>query len=367
MNHKLVINLSLVLFFISIAFLIQVKQNFLLGLLQPSLIFNISIFLIFVSATILYFIRVLNVNHILFILCIVSIFVFPVFLNSSYYFDRLPAGVFLSILIVSYCAFLLNLDEKYNHAILLIPFFVYSFFIIIKALEVVNPNLIFLNSKNWISYYLVLLIFPYYYRCFKTCAKFSYIPAIILMVLSFYSLSRAGIISSFLIFISCLIYSKISKATYYTILIGFIVLVYLLFLNYWDYIFSNELNALNRFSLTGFFKDARSDIFLEYFNSLEPVRFLLGYENRTMFFKSIYDYNPHNSYLSALIGGGFFYLILILISIFISIFVFWSNKPILILILSCLFRISTDAGSLMVYFDFFLFVGIFSIVRLKKC
>jgi hypothetical protein len=348
------------------AILIQVKQSFLLGLSHSVLALLTSIFLIFISTIPLYVIRVLTINHIIFILCIVFIFVFPVLLNSSYYVDRLPAGVFLSVLIISYCAFLLNIKEKYNPVILLIPFALYSAFIIVKGMEVVNPNLIFLNSKNWISYYLVLLIFPYYFRCFKVGLKFSYVPVLVLMILSTYSLSRAGIISSVLIFVSCLMSSKINKATFYAVITGLIFLSYILFLTYSDYIFTNELSASNRFSFSGFFKDARSEIFIEYLDSLDMVRLLLGYEYRMMFFKSIYDYNPHNSYLSALIGGGFFYLFLMLSSIFISIYVFWKNKPILILLLSCLFRISTDAGSLMVYFDFFLLVGVFSCFPLKK-
>ncbi len=303
--------------------------------------------------------RLLGAKELLWVMLSVSIFcIFPL-LNSIYYLDRAPLGVFVAALLCSFFAAILNSKKAYRNWILLIPFCLYTLYIVYRLSLNLNPNEVFINSKNWISYFGVLLVFPYYYRKIICAERISFLPVLVLAVLSLYSISRSGIMASFLMFYACVLYDVRSKLVKAAFPVFVVVFLGILFVATKDYLFLVELSAESRFSASGFFKDARSMIFEEYWQNLDIETFLVGFEGRELFFHSIKSANPHNSFLNALIGAGGFYFLVVLFFLLLATLMFYGSMPILLLLAACLMRVLTDAGSFLGFFDFFLFVGLF--------
>jgi hypothetical protein len=244
---------------------------------------------------------------------------------------------------------------------LLVPFFFYAIYILQQLQISPNPNDVFLNSKNWISYYLILLMFPYYFFTISNLQRASVFPALLCFGLSLLSLSRSGIISSLLILFLILLYRYKTKTVVY--LISAVVVVLFLNVNLvslWEALSQFEMNAASRFSVSSFFKDARSSIFLETLDYTDVKSLFFGFEGRLLYFTSINDFNPHNSLISAYIGGGLFQLMLILFGLFLSII--FSDKFVALLVIFTFIRTLTDSGSFFVPFDFFFFLPLILIV-----
>lgn len=337
---------------------IQYQQKFLLyDKLSSFLIFGATVLLI-LSMAIAYHRGVVKRSEFTFLIIICFVLCVPVFLNSVYYIDRIPVGVILGSVFSGYQILIAKSNSKYADWLLLIPFYLYSFFIIISLINNPNPNEVFLNSKNWISYFLIMLIFPYYARKFLLGSTTYYTPVIVLLLLSFFSLGRSGIISALLVMVAVMKYKNNSKfMLWIQAVLGAMFIIYL-FAHFKDYIFSIELSAANRFSINGFFNDARSTIFSEYIQSISVENMLVGFENRELYFSIISSTNPHNSFLKALIGGGLPFLVILVIFTIASFWVSRSNAPLQLIILACVLRASTDAGSLITYFDSFVFLGV---------
>lgn len=127
------------------------------------------------------------------ILLICFVFIFILF-NSFFIRFHFMFGAVFSL--ITGVAFGKQLSVNKNSTwIMLIPFWLLSFYIIIQLLGNPNANAVFIRSRNYISFYLIITVLPYYFIKLKNFEYASIIPSIITLLLSVYSLGRSGVIA----------------------------------------------------------------------------------------------------------------------------------------------------------------------------
>lgn len=257
-------------------------------------------------------------------------------------------GAYFSILMsLALCSILSKRYTK-NVWVLLLPPVIYMLFILYRLLFVsLNPGLVFLNSQNWISFYGILLIIPYYYVGFSNKLRVLAWPAALLFLLSVYSHSRSGIASSAIMFYSVLLYSGL-KTRHYMLLALLLGVAGLVFsINIFDsqlVRFDNLHNLLR--------EGGREGIIYGIFTSLDWYNYLFGFAISDV--KSTYEIstNIHSSYLNIMITsgiGGMTIVILLLMASFLILLRTYSAMG--LLLLSAVLRVATDSGALYGFFD----------------
>lgn len=284
-------------------------------------------------------------------------------LNSIFIRNYFLLGAFFNLTICSIIGVRFSYF-KLNSKILLIPFLFLTIYILYRLTLNLNPEFVFLNSRNYISFYLIITVIPYYLISFKNNLKPSYIPSLITVFLSFYSFGRAGIVSSILILVSVLIYyNKGLKLVYYfaiiSSLIGILISTYLM----------EEFNSLKKFSsLENFLSDGgRSTIVSSYLNNLDFFKVLLGVDVNADLPNQIAKYNHvHSSYINFHSAVGIGSLIFGYYSLQKLYQYFKINKSLSFLFMALILRASTDVGLLFGYFDYVFWVFLFTSLNKKK-
>lgn len=284
-------------------------------------------------------------------------------LNSVFIRNYFLLGAFFNLTICSVIGVRLSYF-KLNSNLLLIPFLFLTIYILYRLTLNLNPEFVFLNSRNYISFYLIINVIPYYLISFKNNLNPSYIPSLITVVLSFYSFGRAGIVSSILILISVLIfYNKGLKLIYYftviSSLIGVLITVFLF----------EEFNSLKKFSnLENFLSDGgRSTIVSSYLNNLDFFKVLLGVDVYQDLPNQMAKYgHVHSSFINFHSAVGIGSLIFGYHSLQKLYQFFKINKSLFFLFMALIIRASTDVGLLFGYFDYIFWIFLFSSVNIKK-
>jgi hypothetical protein len=258
-----------------------------------------------------------------------------------------PGAYFSIIVTLSLCQIL---SRKYTNGlyILLSPFYLYFIFIVFRMFTVtINPDGIFLNSGNWISYYLILLVIPYYFVSFSSKQEASMIPSYIIFILSVYSHSRSGMLSSMLMLAAVYMYSGVNFGRLLLLMSIFVFAVFIFQLNDFDARMARFDSISNLVSEGG-----RAQIIAGVFSSFDVLNYLFGFDIGSIDSDYEITTNLHNSYLNlfvtsgVVIGGAF-------IIIFLSSFVVIGFKSIsmLLLLMAPAVRVATDAGALYGFFD----------------
>lgn len=283
----------------------------------------------------------------------ISLFFF-VLMNSIFIRQYLLFGALFNIIVCYVIAKKIN-NFKLNYWILLLPFWFLVFYILNKLLADPNPEMIFINSRNYVSFYLIITVLPYYLVSIINKKRYNLIPVIFLVSLSVYALGRSGIVASLLILIG-LTYKKIKNGAYYTkflFLIFILVIIYLIFV-----FFSNieDFRELKRFSsANAFLSDGgRSGIIKLYLEKLDIASFLFGMNTEVELKSKLMSYGHlHSSFLNfySVIGIG----IIAFIYFFMDKIIFLRNNShfdLILLFLAILIRVSTDVGMLFGFFDY---------------
>jgi len=284
-------------------------------------------------------------------------------LNSVLIRNYFLLGAFFNLTICSVIGVRLSYF-KLNSKLLLIPFLFLTIYILNRLRLNLNPEFVFINSRNYISFYLIITVIPYYFISFKNNLNPSYIPSLITVVLSFYSFGRAGIMSSILILISVLIYyNKGLKLIYYftiiSSLIGVLISAFLM----------EEFSSLKKFSnLENFLSDGgRSTIVSSYLNNLDFFKVLLGVDVNEDLPNQMAKYgHVHSSYINFHSAVGIGSLIFGYHSLQKLYHFFKINKSLFFLFLALILRASTDVGLLFGYFDYIFWIFLFSSFNIKK-
>jgi len=286
-----------------------------------------------------------------------------VLLNSVVIRNYFLFGAFFNLIICSVIGVRLSYF-KLSSKLLLIPFLFLTIYILHRLTLNLNPEFVFLNSRNYISFYLIITVIPYYLISFKNRLNPSYIPSIITVVLSFYSFGRSGILSSILILISVLIYYNkgfklIYYLTFFSSIIGVLISVFLI----------EELSSLKKFSnLENFLSDGgRSTIVSSYLNNLDFFKVLLGVDVNQDLPNQMAKYgHVHSSYINFHSAVGIGSLIFGYHSLQKLYQFFKINKSLFFLFMAIILRASTDVGLLFGYFDYIFWIFLFSSCNIKK-
>lgn len=279
---------------------------------------------------------------------------FFVLVNSFLIRKQFLFGALFNITVSYVIAKKINNFKLYSW-ILLIPFWFLVIYILNRLIINPNPANVFLNSRNYISFYLIITVLPYYFLTQKNKINYSIVPAIFVLLLSLYSLGRSGIVASLIIFLSVLL-ERLRKGG---ALVKFLIIIFTAFIIYLFFDFLNDIDEskeLNRFSSSeSFLSDGgRSSILSQYIEKMDFQSFLFGMntEVELKYILSTFSH-LHSSLLNfySVIGSG----MLIFIYYVINKFLFLKKNKhydMFFLFLALLIRISTDVGVLFGYFDY---------------
>jgi hypothetical protein len=262
---------------------------------------------------------------------VLLLFIF-IILNSLFIRQYFLTGAIYN-LILGYIIAYLIFNMKGSSWYLLIPFLFISIYIIYRLLLDSNPNNVFIRSRNYISFYLIITVLPYYFINIVRDNKVSIITSVICLALSFYSYR--------------------SRLVRY-ILFGTILLISTYVFSRSDFIstadFQRIVNVSQYIELGG-----RSQFWANYFSNLDFLSFLFGINTESKEILTIGSYTAghiHSAILNfisvvGIVSFVFFYLILKKIY-----YIKLNRMYVLILYISLFMRAFTESGALFGYFDF---------------
>lgn len=288
------------------------------------------------------------------------ILIFFILINSFFIREELLTGALFNLLMGTVIGKYLAVNKNISN-IILIPFWFLVIYIISKLLINLDPNQVFIRSRNYISFFLIITVLPYYINKINFHKSFSILPALITLILCLYSLGRSGIISSFILFFTILFFSnfKFKKIIFSGFIISFFTFFVYFFLNFIDGAeFSRIVEISNYKDLGG-----RSTIILNYLNNLTFLNFIFGLDTDTYEILNLggsyFPGHVHSSILNfiSVVGVGAFIFFKYLFDK--SHFFIKKNPALFFLVLSLLLRITTETGMLFGYFDYVIWTFIF--------
>lgn len=305
----------------------------------------------------------LEVNKASFLAFILIVFVL---INSFLIRHEFLSGAIFNIIVSAVIAIKINNFKSFSW-LFLIPFWFLVLYIIKRLYENPNPEMVFINSRNYISFYLIITVLPYYFIKFKCSSNPTILPALVTLILSLYSLGRSGIVASIFIFIAIML-PRFNKNIINKLIIGLILLIVIY--GFLDYIsIFGDIKELNRFgSVNNFLEDkGRGQIISQYLNKSDFLSFIFGMDTdkRLEVILSTYGH-VHSSLINfhSVVGIG---SLLFLFSVFKkSILLRKHNLSLLLLLLAIFIRISTDVGALFAYFDYVIWMFLYYSVTTRK-
>ena len=286
------------------------------------------------------------------LLLTVTTFIIPSHLKGG----ELYVGAIFSFLVTMCAATLIYHygDHRRAGAILLVPFWYYAAFIVLRLLVDPDPNKVFVNSRNWISFYLILFVATYYINGIMRQRRVSTIPSLCGVLLSVYALGRSGIVASLFIVIAVMIYKRQPWRLVATLGTMGVVFYFLILPTLPDL----EISRLS----DPFGGDDRADIWRAYFSALNLETMLIGHDIQQMEADTGYT-NLHSSLLTGVFHlGAAGYFIWVLLAY--TLLGLGTRSLALALAFSAvLIRISTDTGAVFGLYDTPLWLAVFYVVR----
>lgn len=270
---------------------------------------------------------------------------------------------------------LLLVHSKLNIKFIKISFYILSLFVISFILQGLNPAEVFYFSRNQISSVIIVQSTLYYISCIENDSKFTSTPAMLTLIISFWSIGRSGIISSILLLIIILASSKKNPTLKspnnirikYSISILTIILVSIFTWGSISTVLMNVSNnieiAIERLISEGV--GQRSIIVSEYIKSASEnfLSIIFGGAINTNNFlvTNSFSDNLHISYLGihayyGLIGGLIIFFLFLKSFNYLTIRKYWTQ---LLLLIVLLIRISTDSLAFPGMFDPLIYYFIF--------
>lgn len=291
----------------------------------------------------------------LYMLFITSIIIF-ISLNSFIVRNEMLSGAFLSLLITSAVSYIIVNKKIHYPSIYLLPFIFFVTFILYRISIVILPELVFINSRNYISYVLIISIVPYYFLVFisNTKQNISFIPAVLTFILSAYSLGRSGTFASFLILGALLVYW--SKGSQLKKLIALFVTVIFITMFVSFLVALNSENELSRFQNLS--DGGRANILNEIIETNKTYNYILGFDPKMLSSYSNYGH-LHSSILNMFsVIGIMIYVYLVGLIIFFYKLYKKGNIALILIYVSLIARLSTDVGVGFGFMDYVLWLPI---------
>lgn len=339
---------------------------FFIGYVINSNVFRQEFFLVFLSIFTLLEIKNLYKTP-KYIIVMWSISLFSIF-------SFLYRGVYINASLALYFSMLAVIVYSYNEKVIgfkvhLIPFIIFSLYVIINIIIGVDPNYILDGrSRNMVSFYTFMFASYYYIEKYRHTQKLELWPALIVLYVAILTTGRSGIIVAtlLLLLVSYFKTSEASRLKKIMYLLVLFVLVIALFGGLYDAFETVISNKLTRFEERGFDSDERSAITYQYIASIsEDITQLLFGSTLDNYIFPIFDYNLHNSFLSLHYFTGIFSIvvfILILKALFFSKGELFLRGLLFILLL----RGTTDQIFFFNFNDVIIFYLLFFIIRKRK-
>jgi len=234
-----------------------------------------------------------------------------------------------------------------------------SYFFYHILVGTISDETILAHSRNHISVTMLFITVLYYFWLLKNNKTLSLIPAFCFLVICVWAIGRSGIIASTVLFTGLTLFGEKNKLN--LTVAGIVGVAVILYFTNWETRFIFNYDPLIQFYTKSIGEEARIDIILRYFSSLDVKSFFLGY-GRTYYSEFMIGGNLHNSFLNAHFRFGisaFFLFIIILIALIKAVLV--ENKVYFVLLLAILLRAFTDTILIPSYYDFTLY---FLLVRI---
>ena len=254
----------------------------------------------------------------LFALCIVILWGIA-FLGQKGYKNYPASDMLYTFCYIGISYFIL--EGKHSRAITLCLFAFTAVVVLLRLFSDIDSNeILFANSRNYISILLLLSLLLYYINCHDNNKPILVTPVLLFFFISIHATGRGGIIVSGFLTVSLLVYKFIHiKNKKFKILLAFvllIVLIIILFLLLGAELPINDLleNSFSRFYLMGTSDTGRFDIWRKFFrnNALDVNRFLFGSDTQVT---GWYEGNLHNSFFQSYASFGLLGFAIIVISI----------------------------------------------------
>ena len=162
-----------------------------------------------------------------------------------------------------------------------------------------NETEILTNSRNYVSFFVLLYSLPYFIHCYDINKVPSLIVPIICVLISIFSIGRAGIIGSLILLTGILYLKMIQNNKLRTVyrMAFFLILFTTITIGVNDDLIDIYFS---RFAENGMDSYGRIDAWLEYIKSLtNPANFLFGTRIKSLYYTTWYlEGSLHNSYLT---------------------------------------------------------------------
>ncbi|MDA9006533.1 hypothetical protein N9J36_02835 [Litoricola sp.] len=195
------------------------------------------------------------------------------------------------------------------------------------------------------------MLAPYLFVSIYFQRDVSILPVMILVVFSFLSLSRSGILSSLIILFAVIYYRFGLSRTIFLLGLSLTPIVFYLVSEFSSLKLIDQMRFLNFFSDGG--RESINDSFIRNFaakNIIIPFDF-------SILFKETGYLNFHNSFIY-FFGYDFVYAA-VFCAVLIAFFVGPYSPALKLVVLACIVRVSTDAGALFGFFDLVFYFPLF--------
>ena len=358
------INLLIVTFII-FAMILELKIESILPITESLVLLTgtLAVFFIFLNQ---YRYTIFKINKSIFLVLIILFFIL---LNSVFVRNYILIGAIFNLITSATIAYQL-VRNKNSEYLYLIPFYFIVTYILIRLSINLDPNEVFQRSRNYISFFLIITVVPYYFLKFKNSKPTSSIPILIVLIISIYSLSRSGSASAFILFCGVILSKNLNKKALAIFLTSFFVVI-VAFLSYLIANYEEAAEVSRLFSFLDTLQNgARVKILSNYIEEMDFIGFLIGIDTNSPkildFGGSYLPGHVHSSVLNfvSVVGASFllcFYYVLKTIK-----FLFKNNIPMMLFFVAIFLRAATDTGLLFSYFDYVIWVFIMTMFFYKK-
>lgn len=156
-----------------------------------------------------------NVNRRIF-LFVIGLILFTA--ANSFVYETPNLGVFVHLATLLFVSRLFKRIQ--SDFVLLLPFIVYVVYVLVRIYELKNPGLVFINSRNYVSLYSLVLVAPYYIRNHRNISVRIW-PALLNVLVCIIALGRSGIITSAILLMAVIFQRKSPILILLFLLIGF--------------------------------------------------------------------------------------------------------------------------------------------------
>ena len=351
--------------FIMLAMILELKIDSILPITESMVLLSgaLVVLVIFFNQ---YRYSIYKINKSIFLIITILFFIL---LNSIFVRNYILIGAIFNLITGATIAYQL-VRNKNSEYLYLIPFWFIVIYILIRLSINLDPNEVFIRSRNYISFFLIIAVVPYYYLNFKNSKSSSVIPILIVLILSIYSLSRSGSVSAFILFCGVILSKNLNK-TVLTIFLTLFIVFIIIFLSYLTANYEGAAEFSRLFSFLDTLQNgARVTILRNYIEEMDFVGFLIGIDTNTPkildFGGSYLPGHVHSSILNFISVVGVSFLLYCYYVLKTIRFLFKNNMPMMLFFVAIFLRMATDIGLLFSYFDYVVWVFIMTMFFSEK-